>query len=591
MGKERNRMESVLKQTKGTMKKVMEARKKSVGAKIASGYAALAILVLLIGGTSLYQMYNMQQNTGNIVEKAIPALNQVHDINYYTEHIMALSMQHILNTDSAEKAKLVEQRDQAVRKVADLIKLYKESLNRDEGLERLSALSDKWNEYMTINNQAIRLSDEGNEELALEVSQKGIEAFNAMQIDLEALVKYSQEDAEQEGRHSENAFRTSITIISIIILLVLLIIGLINMIIRKTIINPIKAVTAHLQRIAEGDLTSEDTLIRNEDEIGRLAKTANETNRTLLAIVGQIRNVSGIIARQGDELVRKVSGTKEGSSQIAVTMEELANAAGSQAECAVEASKAVEDLNKLISDFAGKGNELLLHSDQVRTKGERGRALMESSVAQMGQIAEVVSQSMDTVEELNRKNEGIFRLVGSIRSISEQTHLLAINAAIEAARAGDSGRGFAVVAQEVRKLSEDVQQTVSEITSITQGIQADSREMVEQLREGVLKTEEGGRQILETGSALADINRSVDVMAGTIDNMGEDIKRMAGASETMNEFSQHISALAQQSAAGVEETSASANEQVQATSEVAAGIGQLRSRLVELEESVTRFRI
>jgi methyl-accepting chemotaxis protein len=369
------------------------------------------------------------------------------------------------------------------------------------------------------------------------------------------------------------------------------IIGLINMMIHKTMITPLKKVTAHLQLIAGGDLTSEDTFIASEDEIGRLAGTVNGMNRTLLEIVSQIRKVSGIIAHQGEELVRTISETKEGSSQIALTMEELATASGSQAEAAVEASKAVDDLNRLIGDFAGKGNELLLHSEQVRTKGDRGRQLMESSVAQMGQIAEAVSQSMETVEELNRKNEGIFRLVGSIRSISEQTHLLAINAAIEAARAGDSGRGFAVVAQEVRKLSEDVQQTVLEITGITQGIQLDSREMVEHLREGVLKTEEGSRQIVETGNALAEINQSVNVMAGTIGNMGHDIQQMTGASETMNEFSQHISALAQQSAAGVEETSASAQEQVSTTSRVAAGIGQLRSRLIELEESVTRFRV
>ncbi|WP_042197953.1 methyl-accepting chemotaxis protein [Paenibacillus camerounensis] len=591
MGKDRKRMQSVLQQANGKLKGAMEARRKSVGAKIASGYIALAVMVLLIGGTSLYQMYNMQNNTANIVEKAIPSLNYVHGINYDTEHIMALSMQHILNTDSEEKAKLEEQRNEFVGKVAGTMKQYEESLDGDKGLERLSALNSKWEEYMTINNQAIKLSDAGNEALALEVSQKGIAAFNAMQIDLEALVKYSQEDAKEEGRHSEESFKTSFVTSIIIVVIVLIMIGLINMIIRKTMINPIKAVTAHLQRIAEGDLTSEDLLIANEDEIGRLAKTVNETNRTLLAIVSQIRHVSGVISKQGEELVRTVSGTKEGSSQIAVTMEELANAAGSQAESAVEASKAVEDLNQLIGEFAGKSNELMLHSGQVRTKGERGRALMESSVAQMEQIAEAVSQSMDTVEELNRKNEGIFRLVGSIRGISEQTHLLAINAAIEAARAGDSGRGFAVVAQEVRKLSEDVQQTVSEITSITQGIQADSRQMVEHLREGVLKTEEGGRQIVETGNALAEINGSVDVMAATIENMSGDIRQMAGASETMNEFSQHISALAQQSAAGVEETSASANEQVQATSEVAAGIGELRSRLVELEESVTRFRV
>lgn len=104
----------------------------------------MAVLVLLIGGTSLYQMYNMQKNTGNIVEESIPALNQIHDINYYTEHVMALSMQHILNTDSAEKAKLEEQRVEVIRTVAEAMKLYRESLAGERGLEQLSALSDKW---------------------------------------------------------------------------------------------------------------------------------------------------------------------------------------------------------------------------------------------------------------------------------------------------------------------------------------------------------------------------------------------------------------------------------------------------------------
>lgn len=592
MGKERTRLGSILKQAGGKMKKVLESRKKSVGAKIASGYIGLALLVLLIGGTTLYQMNKMQHNTRNIVDETIPALNQVHNINYYTEHIMSISMQHILTADPGEKKKLEEERDQFIRSISDAMKSYRQSHAGDKAeLEQLAALGDKWDEYLAINNQAIKLSDEGNEELALEVSGKGISAFNAMQTDLDALVAGSQKDAEEAGASSDQSFRISYLVTIAIIALVLLIIGVINMLIRKTMIRPIKTVTAHLQRIAEGDLASEETLIPNVDEVGQLAKTVNETNRTLLAIVSQIRNVSGIIASQGEELVRTVSGTKEGSNQIAMTMEELARAAASQAESAVEASKAVEDLNQLIAEFSGKGDELHQHSEQVRAKGERGRHLMDTSVAQLDRIAGAVSLSMDTVEELNRKNEGIYKLVGSIRSISEQTHLLAINAAIEAARAGESGRGFAVVAEEVRKLSQDVQETVNEITSITQGIQADSRSMVEHLREGVRMTQEGSRQIVETGSALDEINRSVNVMAGTIENMGGDIQRMAEASGTMNEFSQHISALAQQSAAGVEETSASANEQVNATGEVAAGIGELRNRLVELEESVTRFRL
>lgn len=572
-------------------RKALSKSSKSIGFKIACGYAALAILVLVSGGVSLLQMNGMQKNTGNIINQSIPALDKIHNVNYLTEHVMSISMQHILSSDSEEKSKLEEERSEYIRQVADTLKEYKLTLRGEQETGQLQSLVGKWGEFLTVNNQAILLSSSSDEELALEVSRKGITAFNSMQTDLNALVTHTQDEAASEGGISAKIFRTSLTLSIVTVLIVLLVIGLINMVIRKTMINPLKKVTAQLQLIAGGDLTAPDTLVGNMDEIGLLAKTVNETNRTLLEMVSRIRSVSEVISEQGDILTHAIVETKEGSSQIALTMEELATASGSQAEAAVDASKAIEELNALIENFAGRGLDLSQHSEQVRQKGERGRALMESSVAQMGEIAEAVSHSMVTVEELNRKNEGIFRLVGSIRSISEQTHLLAINAAIEAARAGDSGRGFAVVAQEVRKLSEDVQHTVSEITGITQGIQHDSRVMVEQLRGGVTKTEEGSRQIIETGEALAEINGSVSVMAVTIEDMGNDLQRMTGASETMNEFSQHISALSQQSAAGVEETSASAHQQLSATSEVANGIGELQTLLTELKESVARFQV
>ncbi|OKP97063.1 methyl-accepting chemotaxis protein [Paenibacillus sp. P46E] len=575
----------------GIIKRGVTKVRGSISIKIASGYVVLAILVLVLGGVSLSQMKGMQKNTDQIIDEMIPALNQIHNINYYTEHIMSVSMQHILDTGGTEKAKLEQERDSYIRKLAETMTSYKAGLKNEGQLQQFNALQDKWDEYMTINNQTIKLSGSGDEELALEVSKKGIAAFNAMQIDIVKLVESSQKEAADKGEQAGDIYKTSWTLSLVTLAMVLIVIGGINMLIRRLMIHPVKKVTTHLQRISGGDLTAEDTLIGNMDEIGLLAKTVNDTNRTLLEIVNRIRSVAQIITEQSEGLVNNVTTTKEGGTQIALTMEELAKAAGSQAEAAVDASRAVEDMNRLIENFAGKGIELSEHSEQVRMKGDKGKELMESSVAQMGQIAEVVSRSMEAVEELNHKNEGIFRLVGSIRSISEQTHLLAINAAIEAARAGDSGRGFAVVAQEVRKLSEDVQQTVSEITGITQGIQHNSMEMVQQLRSGVEKTEEGSRKIMETGEALAEINKSVYVMSRTIDEMGRDLQQMTGASETMNEFSQHISALAQESAASVEETSASAHEQVSSTNEVATGIEQLRTLLGELKESVTQFQV
>ncbi|WP_238652789.1 methyl-accepting chemotaxis protein [Paenibacillus piscarius] len=565
--------------------------RKGIGFKIASGYITLAILVLISGVVALYHMNGMQKNTGNVIDHIIPELNRIHNVNYLTEHVLSISLNHMLNTDAASLKALEAERQEFISRVADTLQEYRANLKETQELTQLESLTSKWNEFLRVNDQAIQHSSAGEKQLALEVSLKGVEVFNTMQVDLDALVAHSQKDAENEGKISAEIFRNSLTINIVTILIVLLVIGVISAVIRRTIIQPLKKVTAQVQQISGGDLTAEDTLIRNEDEIGLLAKTVNETNRTLREMVSRIREVSRVITEQGDELMHSIAETKEGSSQIALTMEELATASGSQAEAAVDASKAVEALNTLIENFAGRGTDLSLHSEQVRQKGEKGRELMESSVAYMNEIAEAVSQSMETVEELNHKNEGIFRLVGSIRSISEQTHLLAINAAIEAARAGDSGRGFAVVAQEVRKLSEDVQRTVSEITEITQGIQHDSRAMVEQLRGGVVKTEEGSRQIVETGEALAEINGSVSAMSVTIDDMGQDLQQMTGASETMNEFSQHISALSQQSAAGVEETSASAHQQLTSTAAVADGIGQLKLQLAELKDSVTRFQV
>ncbi|WP_379132354.1 methyl-accepting chemotaxis protein [Paenibacillus sp. sgz500958] len=577
--------------TKEKIKDIFKGRTESIGGKIGAGYAVLAFLVLVMGSVSLLQANGMQNNTSDIVENTMPALEDIHEVNYNTEHIMSISMQHIQSTDSAEKGVLVKERDEYIRLVADAMKSYSDLMGDGKTREQFQAMRSKWDEYLTINNQAMKLSDSGDKELALEVSAKGITAFNAMKTDLKALVELSKADSAAKGERAVSIFHSSIILIIITIIVVNVMIWFINRFIRNTLITPLIAVTGHIRQIAAGDLTSEDTLIGNIDEIGVLAKTVNDMNKSLLGMVTRIREVSEIIGGHSATLAQSILETKEGSVQISSTMEELAQGASSQAEAAADASKALEELNAQIEAAAGRGNKLAHHSEQVLLKGDRGSELMESSVSQMEEISEVVSRSMDTLAELNRKNEGIFRLVGSIRSISEQTHLLAINAAIEAARAGESGRGFAVVATEVRKLSEDVQRTVDEITGITQGIQHDSKAVVNHLQDGVRKTEEGSRQIKETGEALEEINKSVSIMAETIGEVGNDLQRMTLSSESMNEFSHHISALSQQSAAAVEETSASAHQQMSATGEVAEGMEYLQTLSEELKASVSRFQV
>jgi methyl-accepting chemotaxis protein len=372
----------------GRLKRIISKGSRSISFKFASGYIALALLVLISGVLSLYQMYAMQKNSSEIIRELIPELNEIHNINYYTEHIMSVTLQHIQSSDTAEKSKLEEERDAFIRYIGDTMKSYKNTPKDEEHTQRFESLQSKWSEYMTINDQVFKLSKENNDDLALEVSKKGISAFNAMKVDMNALVDFSVKEGDSKDKVSLDIFRIALTVTVVTMLLVLLVIAIINMIINRAMIRPLKKVTAHLKRIASGDLKVEDTLIGNEDEIGVLAKTVNEMNHALFDIVKQIRSVSQTIGEQSETLVHSITETKEGGMQIAVTMEELAVASGSQAEAAVDASKAIENLNNLIEAFAAKGNELALYSHQVQQKGDRGRTLMESSVAQMNQIAD-----------------------------------------------------------------------------------------------------------------------------------------------------------------------------------------------------------
>jgi methyl-accepting chemotaxis protein len=362
-------------------------------------------------------------------------------------------------------------------------------------------------------------------------------------------------------------------------------------VIRTQVVKPLLRVISAVKLIAEGQLNVQDVHTKHEDEVGALAKAVNEMKGNLTSIVLNVRRVAESVNRQSSELAIASEEVKIGSQQIAITMEESAKAAESQAQTAVESARTVEDLNIHIQQHAEQGNQLRTMSNQVLEQGQSGRKSMEESVQQMQQIASAVSSSMSKMEQLNRKNEDISKLVLVIHDIARQTNLLALNASIEAARAGESGRGFAVVASEVRKLSEAVQASVEEITTITQDIQQDSQGVVNELRVGVQETELGQERILASGQLFRTINTSVEGMVEVIGTMSEGLSGMEESSGQMNDFSQQISAVSEQSAASVEEVSASAEEQVGSMETISSNIQTLKELSDDLLTSIEKLKV
>lgn len=563
---------------------------KSIGLRISIAFYLLILCLILLSVTIITRMNSMEANTNEITGNWMPSIQQINRINYTTEHILSLSYRHF-DAQTADKTGLAEERTQYIRETAQAIKIYDQQPKATEEKEHWDAFKSKWEAYLKINTQSIKLSDEGQEQLAKEVSEKGADSFDAMQVDLDYLVEYNQNQSDLSAAQTIRSVQDGRMIIIIGVLIMIVITVITIPIIRSQVVKPLLRVISAVKLIAEGQLNVQDIHTKHQDEVGVLAKAVNDMKGNLTSMVLNVRRVAEAVNRQSSELAISSEEVKIGSGQIALTMEESAKAAESQAETAVQSARTVEELNEHIQQHTEQGQQLRIMSHLVLEQGLNGRKAMEQSVQQMKQIASSVSLSMDKMEQLDRKNEDISKLVQVIHDIARQTNLLALNASIEAARAGESGRGFAVVAAEVRKLSEAVQTSVEEITTITQDIQQDSQGVVAELRTGVQETERGHEQVLQTGSVFKNINESVEGMVQVIGTMTDGLEGMQEASGRMNDFSQQISAVSEQSAASVEEVSASAEEQVSSMETISGSIQNLKELSDDLLTSIEKLKI
>lgn len=563
---------------------------KSIGLRISIAFYLLILCLIVLSVTIVTRMNSIETNTNEITNNWMPSIQQINRLNYTTEHVLSLSYRHF-DAEETDKAFLSEERTKYIRETTQAIKIYDQQEKSADELEHWTAFKNKWEAYLKINTQAIKLSDEGQTQLAKEVADKGADSFDTMQVDLEYLVEYNQEQSNLAAAQTIRSVQDGRLIIIIGVLVMIAITAISIPIIRSQVVKPLLRVISAVKLIAEGQLNVQDIHTKHEDEVGVLAKAVNDMKGNLTSMVLSVRRIAEAVNLQSGELAISSEEVKIGSRQIAVTMEESAKAAESQAETAVESARTVEVLNDHIQNHTEQGSQLRVMSDLVLEQGLNGRKAMEQSVQQMQQISGSVSASMNKMERLNRKNEDISKLVQVIHDIARQTNLLALNASIEAARAGESGRGFAVVASEVRKLSEAVQTSVEEITVITEDIQQESQGVVAELRTNVQETELGQEHVLTSGQLFRTINESVEGMVGVIGTMTDGLVGMQEASGRMNDFSQQISAVSEQSAASVEEVSASAEEQVSSMETISGNIQSLKELSEDLLTSIEKLKI
>lgn len=548
------------------------------------GFGIVIVHVIGLGLSNMLWMNQINRNIEEMVETELNLLmisNELTtDMHERTNYIRAYAASG--NTDY---------QDLFIEKRISIQVAEQDALDSTDAEEWVAAIERK-QDWEDLADDFFQLFDNGQKEEALTlldsqmmpVGMSVINQFDDIAEQQERSIVALSDEVISAGR-STLATSFFVSIYGIVI-------GIATAVVTTRIVSvPIKRLTNQMLSIASGDLTTEIDETVRRDEIGQLTEATRQMSNNMQNLLLEIQNVSNTVTEYSDSLMETTNDVSEGAEQISSTMQELASGSETQASHASSLSSGMSDFVATVSSAQQKGETVAKESETTQKLTVSGSSLMEKSVDQMRTIDSIVTESVEKIIHLNNQSKEISHIVSVIRDISEQTNLLALNASIEAARAGEHGRGFAVVAEEVRKLAEQVGDSIQSITEIVSGIQSDSESVKDSLENSYEQVQEGMGNIEHTSETFRKIDESIAQMVTDIRGITGELTTILSTSQNLSASVEEIASISEESAAGVEETSASAEEVSSSMEEISTNSVDLRNLANELNNLLGQFKL
>lgn len=551
----------------------------------------MAIIVGLVGIYSLTNLNKVNEQLDFMYSERVVPISDLGraETNYQRIRVNIRDMVFVAKTPE-EKKELDSKLTEIRAEIDANIENFESSRVDEQEQQMLDQLYSALEEYYGYLDEVKEYAYTNDTEAYLKLAPTFKESGDKVQDVLKELIQLNIERGQKSNAEANALEKSANKItISVIVLAILFSIG-IGYFVARIISKPLNNVMSLVEKVSKGDLT-ETTDIDTKDEIGVLAKAINNMVLALRQTVGNIlasaENVSASsqeISTTIEEIASGASSQANDAQTITELFRDIATSAESQAGNAHSIKEQFSELNAAIDSIAKSAEETSILSGSMLQVSKEAEQVVQTSIEGMTKVSE---QMVILEADANR----IGSIINVISEIANQTNLLALNAAIEAARAGEQGKGFAVVADEVRKLAEQSSSATKEITEIIQVIQSNTKQSVKYVNNGVEATN-------ETEKAFAYIAEMVNEAAGKANEIAiASEQQSAQSDEVMRSIESIASASEQQSAqigavmtsiesiAGASEEAAAASEETAATSQSLANLAE------ELNHSVSIFKV
>jgi methyl-accepting chemotaxis protein len=520
----------------------------TIGKKLTAGFAVLGLMMAFIGGFSLFEFSKMNRAAIGFTDSILPAVVRTSTLGETINALRRYELDVFLVADDAQqKARYRNESEKSLQEAARQIVAHDGTIWAEDREERraFDIVKADWERYVALHQRIRQMQDSGQMAEARHLFMgEGVTLYTTLSKSVGDLIRINHGYSVGSRAEVIAAFDSAKLSVTLALVIGLALVVALSVVLTRQIRDPLIMLARQAQRIASGDLGRGELQewIRgnrfNRDELGQLGSA--------------IDRMQGALAELVSEISGSVSQLSSAVEEVSAISEQSAKGMASQQGEVSQVATAMNEMQSTVNEVARNTTDAMGAAKQASRTSTQGNQVVRSAIGSIEQVSRQIEQAGSVVQQLETDSASM--VLDVIRGIAEQTNLLALNAAIEAARAGEQGRGFAVVADEVRSLAQRTQASTAEISKMIEVLQERTAEAGSAMQLSRQQMQESVELAREAGSSIDSINGAVTQITDMNTLIATATEQQNAVTEELNRSIVKIHTAADENAQGAQQT-------------------------------------